>query len=92
MANKLLTSVWKVTKMENLQHNRRRSFNMIDTDMNAFVQWFQSNGGFVDTKVMGVTEFPGSGRGAIALCDIPVCASSIPIDVADGQLILFSWG
>ncbi|KAN0091574.1 hypothetical protein V8E55_005140 [Tylopilus felleus] len=44
---------------------------MMDSDTDAFVQWFQSNGGFVDTKVMGITEFPGSGRGAIALCDIP---------------------
>jgi SET domain-containing protein 6 len=52
---------------------------MDDADIDAFVQWFQSNGGFVDTKVMGVTEFSGSGRGAIALCDIPVCASLIPV-------------
>lgn len=44
-----------------------------DADIDAFVRWFQSNGGLVDTKVMGITEFPGSGRGAIALCDISVC-------------------
>ena len=52
---------------------------MNDADIDAFVQWFQLNGGFVDTKVMGITEFSGSGRGAIALCDIPVCALSIPV-------------
>lgn len=52
---------------------------MDDADIDAFVQWFQSNGGLFDTKVMSITEFPGSGRGAIALCDIPVCALSISV-------------
>ncbi|KAI6121898.1 SET domain-containing protein [Pisolithus sp. B1] len=36
-----------------------------------FLDWFQANGGTVDLRVMGITEFPGSGRGAVALCDIP---------------------
>ena len=43
-------------------------------NLDAFVKWFQSNGGIVDLGVMGIAEFPGSGRGAIALCDIPVRA------------------
>lgn len=40
-------------------------------DIDAFIKWFQSNGGTVDLRVLGITEFPGSGRGAVALCDIP---------------------
>ncbi|KAL4078201.1 hypothetical protein V8B97DRAFT_2015387 [Scleroderma yunnanense] len=40
-------------------------------DIDAFMTWFQSNGGTVDLHAMGITEFPGSGRGAVALCDIP---------------------
>lgn len=42
--------------------------------MEAFIQWFQSNGARLDTSAMGITEFPPSegGRGAIALRDIPV--------------------
>ncbi|KAG8214259.1 SET domain-containing protein [Butyriboletus roseoflavus] len=52
---------------------------MEGADIDAFVRWFQSNGGYIDTKAMGITEYPGSGRGAIALCDIPVCAfQSVP--------------
>ena len=47
---------------------------MEDADIDVFVEWFQSNGGFIDMQAMGITEFPGSGRGAIALCDIPVCS------------------
>ncbi|KAG1715770.1 hypothetical protein ID866_1394 [Astraeus odoratus] len=42
-----------------------------DTQINSFLTWFQSNGGTVDLRVMGITDFPGSGRGAVALCDIP---------------------
>lgn len=44
-----------------------------DADIEVFIKWFQSNGGFLDAQAMGITEFPNSGRGAIALCDIPVC-------------------
>lgn len=40
--------------------------------LDDFLGWFQANGGTVDLGVMGITEFPGSGRGAVALCDIPV--------------------
>jgi SET domain-containing protein 6 len=40
--------------------------------MNDFVAWFQNNGGVLDTSMMGITDFPGSGRGAVALQDIPV--------------------
>jgi SET domain-containing protein 6 len=39
--------------------------------MDDFVAWFQHNGGVLDTSVMGITDFPGSGRGAVALQDIP---------------------
>ena len=53
---------------------------MEDTDIDAFIKWFQLNGGYVDTQAMGITEFPGSGRGAIALRDIPVCAITIDSD------------
>lgn len=38
--------------------------------MDDFVAWFQHNGGVLDTSMMGITNFPGSGRGAIALQDI----------------------
>lgn len=60
---------------------------MDDTHIDAFMQWFRSSGGTVDTTMMGITGFPGSGRGAIALSDIPVCALSIPV-VVSGQLML----
>ncbi|KIM69534.1 hypothetical protein SCLCIDRAFT_102571 [Scleroderma citrinum Foug A] len=40
-------------------------------DIDALIEWFQSNGGTVDLRAIGITEFPGSGRGAVALCDIP---------------------
>lgn len=46
---------------------------MEDAGIDAFMKWFQSNGGFVDMQAMGITEFPSSGRGVIALRDIPVC-------------------
>ncbi|KAI6001651.1 SET domain-containing protein [Pisolithus orientalis] len=39
--------------------------------MDDFFDWFQANGGTVDRRVLGITEFPGSGRGAVALSDIP---------------------
>ncbi|KIK24817.1 hypothetical protein PISMIDRAFT_61013, partial [Pisolithus microcarpus 441] len=42
------------------------------TMLDDFLGWFQANGGTVDLGVMGITEFPGSGRGAVALCDIPI--------------------
>jgi hypothetical protein len=40
--------------------------------MDGFVAWFQHNGGVLDTSMMGIVDFPGSGRGAVALQDIPV--------------------
>lgn len=40
--------------------------------MDDFVAWFQHNGGVLDTSMMAITDFPGSGRGAVALQDIPV--------------------
>ncbi|KIJ11785.1 hypothetical protein PAXINDRAFT_101548 [Paxillus involutus ATCC 200175] len=42
-----------------------------DVEIDVFIAWFTANGGCVDTQVMGITEILDSGRGAIALCDIP---------------------
>lgn len=39
--------------------------------MDGFVAWFQHNGGVLDTSMIAITDFPGSGRGAVALQDIP---------------------
>ncbi|KAG1861544.1 hypothetical protein DFJ58DRAFT_777259 [Suillus subalutaceus] len=39
--------------------------------MDDFAAWFQYNGGVLDTSMMGITDFPGSGRGAVALQDVP---------------------
>ncbi|KAJ8596569.1 SET domain-containing protein [Rhizopogon salebrosus TDB-379] len=39
--------------------------------MDDFIAWFQHHGGVLDTSIMGIADFPGSGRGAIALKDIP---------------------
>lgn len=39
--------------------------------MDDFVTWFHHNGGVLDTSMMAITDFPGSGRGAVALQDIP---------------------
>ncbi|KDQ55786.1 hypothetical protein JAAARDRAFT_59753 [Jaapia argillacea MUCL 33604] len=39
--------------------------------MDSLVTWFQSHGGVLDVSAMGLTEFPGSGRGAVALQDVP---------------------
>lgn len=38
----------------------------------TLTEWFRQNGGSVDTSVMSFQEFPGHGRGAVALRDIPV--------------------
>lgn len=38
------------------------------------LEWFNSEGGTVDTSVMGICDFPGQGRGGIALKDINVTA------------------
>ena len=42
--------------------------------LRAFLDWFQSNGGYVDLSSMDLTDFPASegGRGAVAVKDIPV--------------------
>ena len=37
-----------------------------------FVAWFEAHNGFLDSTRMGIVDFPGHGRGAIALSDIPV--------------------
>ncbi|KAG2101297.1 uncharacterized protein F5147DRAFT_313989 [Suillus discolor] len=39
--------------------------------MDDFVAWFQHNGGVLDTSMMAIADFPGSGRGAVALQDMP---------------------
>lgn len=47
---------------------------MPTSDVADFLQWFQSEGGYVDLSAMDIVDFPLSdgGRGAIALRDIPV--------------------
>lgn len=52
---------------------------MGDTDAvtETLFSWFQSQNGMVDASSMGFTEFPDSGRGAVALRDIPVRSRSI---------------
>lgn len=40
--------------------------------MDAFISWFKSRNGALDTEVMSLTDIPGQGRGAVALKDIPV--------------------
>jgi len=54
-------------------------------DIDAFIKWFQSNGGTVDLRVLGITEFPGSGRGAVALCDIPVRSPPLCVRSTDAR-------
>lgn len=46
---------------------------MEDAGLDAFVQWFEQNNGYIDKSFMGVNVFPPSegGRGAIALQNIP---------------------
>ncbi|KAH7889098.1 SET domain-containing protein [Phlebopus sp. FC_14] len=39
--------------------------------MEAFMAWFQSNGGSIDLSAMGISETATTGRGAVALRDIP---------------------
>ncbi|KAF7322034.1 Ribosomal lysine N-methyltransferase 4 [Mycena kentingensis (nom. inval.)] len=39
--------------------------------MDAVLSWFTTNGGTIDDAAVGFTDFPDSGRGAVALCDIP---------------------
>lgn len=43
-----------------------------------FVNWFQLQHGNLDTAKVGIVEFPGHGRGAIALQDIPVRTKTSP--------------
>ena len=43
----------------------------------TLLHWFQQRHGIVDTSSMGIVDFPGHGRGAIALKDIPVRFVSI---------------
>ncbi|KAF8915609.1 hypothetical protein CPB85DRAFT_1550593 [Mucidula mucida] len=46
---------------------------MEDAGLDAFVQWFEQNNGYIDKSFMGFNVFPPSegGRGAIALQNIP---------------------
>ncbi|PPQ84597.1 hypothetical protein CVT25_015800 [Psilocybe cyanescens] len=46
---------------------------MPSPEIQSFLSWFQSHGGYIDTSAMDVVDFPASegGRGAIALVDIP---------------------
>ncbi|KAH9858913.1 SET domain-containing protein [Lenzites betulinus] len=48
-----------------------------------FVTWFQRQDGKLDTEKVGIVDFPGHGRGAIALQDIPedYTLFSIPRDL-----------
>ncbi|KAI0683143.1 SET domain-containing protein [Cytidiella melzeri] len=39
--------------------------------MDAFLDWFQSQNGYIDKTAMKVDEIPGFARGAIALRDLP---------------------
>ncbi|KAF9001800.1 SET domain-containing protein [Hymenopellis radicata] len=51
---------------------------MADAKLDAFVQWFEQNNGFIDKAYMGFNVFPPSqgGRGAIALQNIPASPMS----------------
>lgn len=42
-----------------------------DEQATAFLNWFTKNGGTLHSAV-GITQFPGMGRGAVALEDIEV--------------------
>lgn len=42
------------------------------TPMNAFFAWFQNQNGTIDTTAMRIDDISGSGRGAIAVRDLPV--------------------
>ncbi|KAJ7267640.1 hypothetical protein B0H12DRAFT_1098154 [Mycena haematopus] len=39
--------------------------------VSKLLEWFQGNGGSIDQSSVGFTVFPGCGRGAVALKDIP---------------------
>jgi hypothetical protein len=43
-----------------------------------FLEWFRSGGGTLHEAV-GIDYFEGTGRGAIALDDIPVCTICPPV-------------
>ncbi|OSD07030.1 SET domain-containing protein [Trametes coccinea BRFM310] len=44
---------------------------MAESAASDFLTWFQSQKGKVDTERVGIVDFPGQGRGAVALQDIP---------------------
>ena len=56
------------------------------SDANALFSWFRSQNGVVDTSSVGFRDFPGIGRGAVALQDIPVSSlrdhASVNIDAS----------
>lgn len=45
---------------------------MADSSAVTFATWFEQQHGTLDKTSMGIVDFPGQGRGAIALKDIPV--------------------
>lgn len=57
-----------------LVSNRQGKKMSADNPCQAFIAWFQKNGGSIDLTAMGIADLPLSegGRGAIALKDIPV--------------------
>ncbi|KAG1767426.1 hypothetical protein EDD22DRAFT_875836 [Suillus occidentalis] len=56
--------------------------------MNDFIAWFQHNGGVLDTLMMGITDFPGSGRGAVALQEYTCSSENHTIFTLPRSLIL----
>jgi hypothetical protein len=44
----------------------------LDSDVDPLITWFKSAGGEVDTTALRLTDFPGQGRGVLALKDLPV--------------------
>lgn len=51
---------------------------MADSSAVTFATWLEQQNGTLDKSSMGIVDFPGQGRGAIALKDIPVRRLSSP--------------
>lgn len=62
---------------------------MTEQVASEFVNWFQLQRGNLDTAKVGIVEFPGHGRGAIALQDIPVRIKPLPPLRFGGTLLIF---
>lgn len=60
----------------------------MDIAAERFVDWFKTHG--TQHAALGLADFPGMGRGAIALDDIPVCASALFVKVAKYCELTFS--